>query len=189
MADWKIVTLKGTSQVIPKICPNCLAPSTVGRRVSHRFMNTTHWQTFYFCDYCAKQYDAMDNLGLWYFLAFLIAVGLMAATIFAISALFKDVARDSPLVGAAPFVVGLGGGLAFALWRRASAFARFPRKPEQATTGPAAQYVGHGAFGFNFMSAKYRALRSEWIRELVRLNPDQVTDEAYREWTGGPKGA
>ncbi len=36
MAVWTAIKLKGKSQVIPPICPNCMAPATVSFRYGYK---------------------------------------------------------------------------------------------------------------------------------------------------------
>ena len=60
----------------------------------------------------------------------------------------------------------------------------FPLRTEQAVQGPAAYYVGPGDILGLGSSAKYSAARSEWIRELVRRNPEQVDPATYARVTG-----
>jgi hypothetical protein len=182
MATWHTITLKGDGQVIPKICPNCLAPATAQYRVSHRFLNTTHYQTFNFCAYCMQSLRDASSVENWTFLAWLLGA---AITVGGAIGLLKALGKDAPgWIPVLPFLLGLGAGWAMVHFIKRGKLGRNPLRAEQAEWGPAVYYIGHGALGFNVFTAKYKARRSEWIRELVRLNPKQVTDAVYQEWTG-----
>src|SRR6185369_12256014 len=177
--------LKGDGQVIPKLCPNCLAPSTMRHRISHRFLNTTHYQTFSYCDYCSQTLQDGVSVERWKLLAYLLGLVItIGGGIGLIKVMGKDAPGWAPVV---PFIIAICAGWAMIHFIKRGKLDRHPLRPEQAEWGPAVYYIGHGAFGFNVFTAKYKARRREWLRELVRQNPGQVTDAVYQEWTGSSR--
>ena len=57
---WTKVVLKGRSQLIPGLCPNCLAPADQSFRYGYRgiegwLTRTTYYQTFTYCRACHGQ--------------------------------------------------------------------------------------------------------------------------------------
>ena len=187
MAEWIRISLKGDGQVIPKICPNCLAPAVSQYRISHRFLNTTHYQTFNFCAYCTQSLRDQDSMERWKFLAYLLGA---AITVGGAVALIKVIGKAAPgWVPLAPFLLAIAAGWGMVHFIKRGKLQRNPLRAEQAEWGPAVYYLGHGAFGLNVFTAKYKARRREWLRELVRLNPAQVSDAVYQEWTGAAKPA
>ncbi len=186
--SWPSTMLKGQQQSIPRICPNCLAPTTVSYRYGYRsafwfFSRTTYYQTFYYCAGCEPMMDAWlkwRKWGGWMFLFTIFAVGGGAA---AGAALAKG-------TGAAVGAIVLGVGiwvLFFSL--RARDKGKLTKRPEQAVEwGAAAYYTGDSFFSLGF-SQVYKAAREEWIRELVKRNPEAVTDAEYLRVLGEPKPA
>jgi hypothetical protein len=187
MAEWITLTLKGSGQVIPKTCPNCLAAATVQHRISHRFLNTTHYQTFNYCAYCSRTLGDGASVERWKLLAYLLGAVI---TVGGAIGLIKLIGPTSPgWIPLGVLIAAIAGGWAFIRFVKRGKLALHPLRAEQAEWGPAVYYIGHGAFGFNVFTAKYKARRREWLRELVRLNPAQVTDSVYLEWVGSPRPA
>jgi hypothetical protein len=58
--SWPSITLRGDAQVIPRMCPNCLANADVELRyyytnpVSGLLGGTRYFQTFNYCSQCAE---------------------------------------------------------------------------------------------------------------------------------------
>lgn len=187
--NWPSTMLKGQQQSIPRICPNCLSsPTTVSYRYGYRspfwfLSRTTYYQTFYYCAGCEPMMDSWlywQKWGGWMFLLTLAAAGAGAAAGAAVA--------KGPGAGIGALVFAIGLWVLF-LTLRARAKGRLTTRPEQSVPwGPAAYYTGDSFFSLG-LSQVYKAAKEEWIRELVKRNPDSVTDAEYLRVLGEPKPA
>ncbi|MBI5624299.1 MAG: hypothetical protein HY924_11000 [Elusimicrobia bacterium] len=186
MSSWHTVTLSGSSQVIPPVCPNCLAPADVQVETEHRFLNTTYTQTFLYCKDCAKAAADLPSIFFWGILG--LVVGFVPALLFVFVVFPKlpESLKDSSLSGAFPLLALAVCAVGFPLLRRLSFKKSHPKTGKQAVQGPAAYYTGPGdALGLGD-SSSYKAARPEWISELVRRNQDQADPATRHLWTGAP---
>lgn len=200
MALWTSIKLKGKSQVIPPICPNCMAPATVSFRYGYKGLKgwltrTTYYQSFNYCAPCHKQADSALGLFNWgivfAIVGFFVFIGLLV-----LSVQMSDPYRDPVTHKASDLLTLLcmaGSVLAAAvisgaLWYlvRTIKHKRHPLKPEQAVWGPAAYYTGSGVLDVQSF-ASYKAARREWLAELVKANPAQVDDDTYVSYVGASK--
>lgn len=184
MSSWHTITLKGRSQVIPPVCPNCLAPASVEVETEHRFLNNTHTQTFLYCEPCGKQASAFPSI--WFSGMLGLIVGLVPALtfVFAIFPKLPEGLKKSDISGALPLIMLAACVVGLPLMRRRAFKKAHPHREGQAVQGPAVYYVGPGDLLGLGNSACYKAARPEWVREFVRRNPDQVDAAAYAQWTG-----
>ncbi len=196
--QWPSAKLKGDSQVIPRVCPNCMKPSELVFRYGYTgpfyiLSRTTYYQTFYYCKPCGESMQKKWKNNKWTFwvklllsfLAFFAPVGLMVSlpkpTGF-LGDIMPGIYTGACLVF--PFLVFFGLGWLFdGMYDKKN-----PMRPDQVTTGPSAYYAGKailGMFGPNI----YSAVRPEWLKELVKLNPSQVDDATHKNFTGQDKPA
>lgn len=198
MTQWQTVQLKGQQQVMPRVCPNCLAPSTHSLRYGYKgwkgwLTRTTYYQTFYYCEPCCDQADSALGLSTWgFWMGFLGVIGgFVGLAVFADA--FRDpvthrVPEDKMVLAMALAVAAsalLFGGV-YALVRTLKR-RRFPPREGQILWGPAAYYTGGGFMDLTGKYAVYRVARSEWARELVRDNPEQVDDATYQALVGAAR--
>jgi len=197
---WSSLELPGwTGHVIPPVCPNCLAPGTVPLRYQ-RVIRSVFWsllfplsffpferrdlQTFHYCKACAEGARAGTRHGrvLDVFCSFPVQLVLVLAPIVPLSWLGLGL-LPSLLVYLAfeiPMMIYLGRWIEKASLRRAMRLQ--PQRTGQATWGHAAYWVSpYPPMNWN---GGYHAVRPEWIRALVESNPNGVSEEAYRQWTG-----
>jgi hypothetical protein len=196
--QWPSAKLKGDSQVIPRVCPNCLKPTELYYRYGYTgpfylLSRTTYYQTFYYCKPCGQAMEKKWKQDKW---TFWVKLLLSFASFFAPIALMVNMPKQTgsgvdimtvlfitAMIGT-PFLVFFGLGWIF----NSSYNRKNPIRPDQVTNGPAAYYAGKailGMFGPNI----YSALRPEWLQELVKLNPGQVDSTAYKNMTGQDKPA
>lgn len=173
MAQWHRIVFKKNAQVIPALCPSCMAPGTRKVRTSHRIFNMTYSQTFNYCEPCGLQADAAPGL----FISGVIGLfaGAAVGTALAVGLFPKlpEPVKHSAFMGFLPGLVMLAGivGLPWFLLRRARR--NHPLREGQAGWGPAVYYLGPPGIGFGG-GARYKALRPEWLKEFARLNADQL---------------
>ncbi|MGO8691063.1 MAG: hypothetical protein ACLQLG_15695 [Thermoguttaceae bacterium] len=204
--QWSKVALGGERHLIPKVCPNCLAPSEVERRYAYKapwwlwiIDSARYIQTFYYCRDCGAQAGAYTWYHKWVSrVRFPFAVLSLAALV-ALGELLGRMSRglpnDSPLppwgtAALLPAALVVWWGLCRWLKRRALVSA--PILEKQAVWGPAVYYTGDRGFGLLDLFAGasrsvYRAARPEWIRALVEANPEKVDDATYRDAVGAEK--
>ena len=209
--QWPKIALYGRSQVIPHVCPNCLAPAELEFRYSRsRFGNRRlgYIQSFYYCEDCADYVLAEGRFENCKAPMALLVVLLIAPVyvILAVLALFGsmalagiDLAHEGKpqewevwvLVAGVflvIFAVFLAGRMTYS-WLvgvvRRRAIRRKPIGHGQAVWGRAAYCTDAPLLANGW--AEYRAVRPEWIRALVEANPDQVHDDAYLRVVGVPK--
>jgi hypothetical protein len=200
MATWPSVKLKGKSQVIPRICPNCKAPAAVSHRYGYKGLKgwltrTTYYQTFNYCGPCGKQADSALGLQGWAFglaiLGFFACIGFLALSVES-TAQFRDPVTHeaSSLVAALSIIAAIlaaaviSGGLWWLV--RTIKRKRHPMRPEQAVWGPAAYFTGSGVLDVQSHSS-YKAARREWLAELIKENPAQVDDDTYVSYVGAAR--
>jgi len=204
--QWPKVALKGESQTIPRLCPNCLKEAEVELRYCYIrpwdvLRPTRYFQSFRYCAGCGAAAAAhLRHLGRTGWLlkapgAILALVGSCAGAAALTEAVLpgsRDPAVRGP-VAAAGFAAGLAavGLLAglFAWWSKKAALRRSPPREGQAVWGVAAYYTGSTLLDLLGGSKVYRAARPEWLAALVRANPDQVDDATYRQLVGAEKPA
>ena len=205
--QWSKVALGGERHLIPKVCPNCLAPSEVERRVCLQgpVVAMDHRQ-------CAVHPDVLLLPGLrWRRRGRIpgITSGSLACGSLSpccrwppwlpwgncwggcragcpTTALCRRGARRP----CSPPCSVVWWGLCRWLKRRALVSA--PILEKQAVWGPAVYYTGDRGFGLLDLFAGasrsvYRAARPEWIRALVEANPEKVDDATYRDAVGAEK--
>jgi hypothetical protein len=200
MATWTSVKLKGKSQVIPPICPNCMAPSTVSYRYGYKGLKgwltrTTYYQTFNYCSPCCKQADSALGLQGWVF--GLSILGVAAFVVFLVLLVeftashrdpethkASDLATALIMIASGLGAVAVSGGLWWLV--RTIKRKRHPMRPEQAVWGLAAYYTGSGVLDVQSYSS-YKAARREWLAELIKANPAQVDDNTYVSYVGASK--
>jgi len=196
--QWPSAKLKGNSQVIPRVCPNCMKPTEIYYRYGYTgpfyiLSRTTYYQTFYYCKPCGESMEKKWKYDKWRFWVRLL---LSLVSFFAFLGIMLSIPKPGEAMGsvmasvfavgliASPFIVFFGLGLFFNnLYDRKN-----PLRPDQVSCGPAVYYAGKailGMFGPNI----YSALRPEWLQELVKLNPDQVDPAAYKTLIGQDKPA
>jgi hypothetical protein len=200
MATWTSVKLKGKSQVIPRICPNCMAPATVSYRYGYKGLKgwltrTTYYQSFNYCDPCHKQADSAQGLkgwaivfgilGFFVFIGFLVlSTDLMAPYRDPETHALSEAAAALSIIATVIAAAVISGGLWWLV--RAIKRKRHPMKPEQAVWGPAAYYAGSGVLDVQSYSS-YKAARREWLAELIKANPAQVDDDTYVSYVGAAR--
>jgi hypothetical protein len=200
MATWASVKLKGKSQVIPPICPNCMAPATVSYRYGYKGLKgwltrTTYYQTFNYCDPCHKQADSAQGLMGW--ALGLSILGVAAFVVFLVllvdfTAPYRDpeTHKASDLTAVLVMIAAIlaAAVLCGGLWWlvRAVKRKRHPMSAGQAVWGPAAYYTGSGVLDVQSYSS-YKAARREWLAELIKANPAQVDDDTYVSYVGASK--
>ena len=194
MSQWSLVKLNGKSQVIPKVCPNCLQPSAQEFRYGYKGLKgwltrTTYYQSFNYCEPCLKQARSAMGLGTWAF--FLVMLGLVSAIIssIALDEAFRDPGAAQSTAGGLVLLGPVGSAAIFVglyfLVRKVKR-GRYPLRPEQALWGPAVFYVGSGFMDLQNRSA-YKAVRREWIAALIQANPEQADEGTYQAFVGMPK--
>jgi len=103
---WIKVAMKGRSQVIPPICPNCLEPAELKFRYGYRgiegwLTRTTYYQTFTYCQACHPQAVSAVGLRRWGIFAgvaaFFAWIPLMIVGIYATLGVFLIIASRHPL--------------------------------------------------------------------------------------------
>jgi len=184
MANWPSQKLKGESQVLPRVCPNCLREANVELRYGYKGLkgwltNTTYYQSFLYCEPCADQVMAQRKLGLFRF--WFCVLGFFGGLIaFAFAA---DTKEHSVLPLLAPIaviaVLVAGYRLIRSIKRKKS-----PKRDDQAVWGIAAVYYGSG---LDMSSSIFRAARPEWLAALVAANPDKVDDDTFQKVVGRAK--
>jgi len=197
VSQWPKVALKGTSQVIPRVCPNCLHEADVSLRYCYIrpwdvFRPTRYFQSFRYCGTCApaaeadlKHHRRTDWLrrvpGL-----MVVLFAAVLSTLLIVDAVLPgshDPKERSP-VAAVAFAGSVAAAVLLAWlcvrWSGKSALRRCPRQPGQAVWGVAAYYTGSPILDLLGNSKVYRAARPEWLAALVRANRDQVDDATYR---------
>lgn len=199
MGSWHQVRLKGKEQVIPELCPNCLGPSTHRFRYGYKgwkgmLTRTTYYQSFYYCEPCMNQADSALGLNNWSIFGFILGLIAFVSVLIATSEAWRDPqTRKVPdhlmtlglILGASAAALALFGirGLAKLIKQK-----KYPKTEAQAVWGAAAFFVGSGFMDMQNL-AVYRAVRREWMAELVRLNPQQVDDATYQSWVGQARPA
>jgi hypothetical protein len=174
MAQWHPIVFKKGAQVIPAVCPSCMAPAAKKVRTTHTFLNWRYTQTFNYCEPCGRQADAAPSV----FFSCVVGmfVGAAAGTALAVAVFPKlpESLKGNALVGMLPGLFMLAGivGLPWFLLRRARR--NHPLRAGQAGWGPAVYYMGPPGIGFGG-GARYKALRPDWLKEFARLNADQVS--------------
>ena len=194
LAKWPSVKLSSGSVIMPRTCPNCLAPSTWNWRYGYRsalwiLSRTTYYQTFYYCEDCAKQlkryFRWRSVTGFFGFFMYIAAV--VGTLIFA----------DNLKLPTKGLGLALGIGLTVAavalVWAglrgvRTAILSRQKLNDKQAGYGPAAYYTGP-SLGVLGGGEIYKSLRPEWLRALIEANPALVDDETYRREVGREKPA
>ncbi|HEX7900929.1 MAG TPA: hypothetical protein VF950_24435 [Planctomycetota bacterium] len=163
----------------PPTCPNCGAPATVSlsygymgplsRTLGKLFGGVQYSATFGYCQVCADQAMAaisISNSFRWFAL-----LGLFVGV--CISASLKDRLADGVVLA-----LGIGPGLliwAGSWWAyRQRKKRKHPPLETQSVWGPAAYYAG----------TKFLGVREDWIRQLVKLNPDLFDDAVREKWAG-----
>ncbi len=206
LRSWSKVTLGGQRHVMPKVCPNCLAPSEVDRRYAYKAPwwlwlvdSARYIQTFYYCRDCGAQVGAYYWYRKWLArVRFLFAVLSLAALV-ALGEWLGRLSRGQPndsllppwgTLALLPAVLLVWWGLR--RWLKQRALRSAPILEKQAVWGPAAYYVGERGWGLAdlFTGASrsvYRAVRPEWIRALAEANPEKVDDATYRGVVGAEK--
>ncbi len=198
--SWSRIVLKGTAQVIPAVCPNCLGPADQRLRYGYKGLEgwvtrTTFYQTFAYCPACAPQAVSATGLRRWGWTG--VAVGFVAAIA---GALLLGQALQDPGAGACtPLqanlaiagagVIGVAAGFLTYVLARSLKRRRHPLRPGQAVWGRAAYYAGAGRWGLDHGTAVYLAARPEWIAALARANPEQLDAPAFQQATGEAKPA
>jgi len=188
---WTSVTLKGKSQVIPRVCPATLRPGTHALRYGYSgllyFINrTTYYQTFNYAEDAARGVQNClkhRNRRFWIWLLGII-LGIPGAYIalYVIPFLHPILPVMNYLLG--PLILILL--VALTLRSRRAAWAKGPKPEDAQVWGPSAYYTGSG---LNILgtTAVFKAHRPEWIRALVEANPDQVDDATYARITGSAR--
>ncbi len=164
----------------PPICPNCGDPATVSLRYGYMgpisrtlgrfFGGASYAATFGYCKACADQAQAamaISNSFRWFtllglFLGACIFVGLQRLT----------TSEAAPAVG-----FGIGAVIGASAWwaYRSKKKRNHPRRETQGVWGPAAFYAG----------TKFLGVREDWVRNLVKLNPELFDDAVREKWAGG----
>jgi hypothetical protein len=195
---WTRVAMKGKSQAIPPVCPNCLGPGSLKFRYGYKgiegwLMRTTYYQTFTYCADCQPQAVSAVGLRRWGMfggiMTFIAWIVLFVMLIDAVRSpeTGRPTSLNTALVLAVTTASALGlGGLIY-LAARALKRRRHPRRPGQAVWGLAAFYTGGTHFGFNTSNAVYKAVRPEWIAALVKANPEQVDEAVYQSHLGAAR--
>jgi hypothetical protein len=197
--NWSKVSLGGMKHRIPGICPNCLAPAQVELRYPYKdrvgrffYPFGGNYQTFLYCSPCSEgaragiRHNRVVSAVSWF-------LSLMILTFVAALLLGLLIGKWSPLhpywmilmkatnqwilliLPASGILLAYG---ITALSRRRG-MRKHPKQDGQAVWGIAAYFTD----GWN----NYIAARPEWIRALVELNSDCVSDNTYMKWTGRAK--
>lgn len=199
MVQWHRIRLKGTEQVMPDACPNCMGPSTHHFRYGYKgwkgwLTRTTYYQTFYYCEPCMKQADSALGLGGWSFFGGVLGFFAWLAVTISLAEAYRDpeTHRVPDLIMALVFLLGTAVAVGIVMGIRFLVKAikqrRHPLKEGQAVWGVAAYYTGSGFLDVQSL-ASYKAVRREWLAEMVRLNAQQVDDATYQAWVGEAKPA
>ncbi len=203
---WSSLKLPGwTGQVIPPVCPNCLAPGTVPVRYQP-LVWSVFWsllfplsffpferrslQTFHYCKACAVEARAETRHGrvlevfssppaqLLLVLAPIVSLLWLAPQSWIAEGKMLLLGLLLILALEIPMMIYLGRWIAKASLRRAMRL--YPQRTGQAAWGHAVYW----AFPYYESGGGYHAAQPEWIRALVEANPGGVSEETYRQWTG-----
>ncbi|WP_243382264.1 hypothetical protein [Geothrix alkalitolerans] len=196
--DWTRIVMKGEAQVIPPVCPNCLAEGREHLRYGYKGLEgwltrTTFYQSFHYCPSCLPQARSADGLRRWGWSSLLVAFLGAVAGVIALGEVLKDPVTGVCTPLQADFVVaggaalGILAGILFYLAARFVKRRRHPRRPDQAVWGMAAYYAGKSRWGLDAHTAVYLAARPEWIAALAKANPDQVDEASCQGITGGTR--
>lgn len=168
-----------TAIVVPYVCPNCMAEGTAGYRTAHNYFlsNTTHYQTFWYCQPCLSAIRHESGTS---FLKWLAAI----ATGIGIAALLAQSQIDPTILAVLSLAAAIGAGAIVVALRRMGK----PLPAGGLGRRPVAYYTGQSFGGFGTRDI-YRARRPEWLNLLVRANPDKATDESYSALTGQARPA
>ena len=192
---WTRLALKGTSQTIPPVCPNCLGKADQEIRYGYKgiegwLTRTTYYQTFSYCDVCRPQAASASGLRGWgIFLGFIGFFVMIGAAVAIIDAL-RDPATGKGSTLSANLSIAGGAAVGILAWVLLYLLVRFvkrqrhPRRPGQAVWGCAAFYTGAPRFGLDSGTAVYIAARPEWIAALAQANPAQLDERTYAQVTG-----
>ena len=196
--QWTRVALKGKSQVIPSVCPNCFQAADVKYRYGYKGLEgwltrTTYYQTFTYCQPCQRQAASHVGLRRWglfggilaFFLSIPLLLGIADVLKPRLAGLNKDLQTSLAMACWAIGAVAIWAAIYFTVRRIKQG--RHPLRPEQAVWGLAAFYTGGTHLGFNTSNAVYKAVRPEWIVALVKANPDQVDDATYQGLVGAAR--
>lgn len=197
---WTRIVLKGKSQVIPGVCPNCLGEADQRLRYGYKGLEgwvtrTTFYQTFAYCPACLPQAVSATRLPHWGWFGVLTGfIGAIAGSV-----LLADALRDpatgvcTPLQAnlaiAGGMAVGVATGLLTYVVARFLKRRRHPQRPGQAVWGRAAFYAGAARWGLDPNTCVYLAARPEWAAALARANPEQLDAQAYHQATGEARPA
>jgi hypothetical protein len=202
--QWPGVVLKGGSQVIPRLCPNCMKPATTDLRYAYAnpwavLGSRQYFQTFRYCDACAPAAEALAGhrrKTAWMYrfpgiFALLIPPLAVVIPLLVLARNLQVMPQDPNVVTglaiAGLVLLGLFPAWILERWFLGRLQRRHPQSAAQACWGLAAYYTGDTLLGVQ--SRKYQAARPEWIRALVQANADQVSDEVYRQATGEARPA
>ena len=189
---WPKVTLRGEGQVIPHVCPNCLAPGLIHCRYDYSppffiwlFTRASYYQTFFYCPGCAGLLAAQDRI--WGVFRWYLPVGIVVFTLLLIA--LERLGVSSNTAGSAVAVLVVVPYFLIFGWLRWQARVQYPLRADQVTWGRAAYCTGPGWVPalFGPSRAVYRAAQPEWLKRLVEANPEQVDNETYQRVVGMPK--
>jgi len=196
--NWTRIVMKGTAQVIPLVCPNCLSPADTKIRYGYKGLEgwltrTTYYQTFTYCGSCHPQVASAVGLRRWGYLG--VVLGILTTIVGAV--VLADALRD-PVTGvctnrmanlaiAGSAMAGLAIGVLTYLAARFVKRRRHPLRPEQAVWGRAAFYTGSARWGLDKDTSVYLAARPEWIAALAHANPQQVDEATFQGLTGAAR--
>jgi hypothetical protein len=176
--QWPRVDLPGNSFVVPRVCPNCMAPANnewetrYTRRPIGGHESLT--LTFYYCDACNELFRRVlpveDRLRMLKedFVGGLGGIGIASAILVAFTA---NSSRDFVLVS--PLLAGSAAAIWW--WRRYRRRHQAMWEAERPPLPPNALGYGFAAYciqarGFVNRKATFAARRREWLQALVAAN-------------------
>ena len=196
--QWTRVVMNGRAQVIPSICPICLADADQKIRYGYKGLEgwltrTTYYQTFTYCQACHSQVVSATRLRRWGYFGAVVGGIALIPLLLALPALLKDPATGKVTDTAVSVGMTVAGLLSLGVailvyWvARSLKRRRHPLRPGQTVWGPAAFYTGSARMGLSSTTSVYKALRPEWITALLKANPEQVDDATYQSLTGAAR--
>jgi hypothetical protein len=182
LQNWPTVALIGNKFVIPRVCPNCMAPAECPQATTYlkaRLGGSTNYtMTFFYCDACDRALKAMraiekkqlsygpQLLALWVLMSFVFFIGMAVVMSSEASGVW------TLLVLAAVVALGTYYTRRMAARRRALWDEGKPPLPPNA--------VGYGfaaclieSKGFRQKTATFSAARQPWLDLLLDANIDR----------------
>jgi hypothetical protein len=183
MLDWPTVDLSGKEFVIPRVCPNCMAPAEHAWRTDYtkpRFGGQTRLtMTFYYCGECDRMLrtkQAIEKKQLSYGPRLLaLWIGVFMIFLFGMGTVIGNEMNEGWLL--LPLALAVAVGVHFTrrmgAKRRALMDEGLPPLPPNAIGYGFAAFLIDGTGGvFGQKTSTFSAARLEWLDLLVQANAD-----------------